>query len=800
MVVDVVRPALAQDATWSATPGSDDITAGANWVGGVTPTGIGSFGASNTTNLTMGANATFGGLTTLLGSPDYTINIMPAGSRLLIIDGAGVTVNGGALNLVVGHELRFNNNATAGAANITNNVNGSTSFNNNSSAGSSTFTNNWVLFFNDTSIAGSAAITNNFLLRFNDTSTGGTAAITNGAAGNLDISFHGGPGVSIGSLAGAGTVTLGNKMLTVGGNNTSTAFSGDITGVAGQLQKEGNGTLTLSNVSTYTGATTVNAGTLAVNGDITASSGVTVNNGGVLGGTGTVGGTTVNAGGTLAPGNSIGTVTVNGGLTFNAGANYNVEVSPTDADRTNVIGAATLAGGVNATYQAGTYTAKQYTILNATGGITGTFDTLANTNKPSNVSAALSYDANNVYLNLALSYVPAVGGLNTNQQSVATALTNYFNTTGGIPTVFTNLSPNDLSQISGQPAATMALSLTDNASLFTHTVFQYAFGNFGAGAGGSAIGYAPQSRVSREATEAFAALPVKAGPAGPATSFAERWSVWAAAYGGNSRVSGDNIVGTNTTTSRAFGMVAGASYKVAPGALIGFAIGGAGTSFAIANGFGSGKADVFHAALYGRHEIGKAYVAGLLGYAWQDAETDRTVTVAGTDVLHASYRPHAFSGRAEAGYRLAMPAVDAAPYGAVQVTSLRLPAYGETATSGSNQFALSYASRTATTVRTELGLRLESAYAVGDGAVTLRGRAAWAHDWRSGQGATSILQTLPGATFIVDGAEPDADSALISTGIGYAFARGWSVAADFDGEFSDNTNSYAGRAQLRRSW
>ena len=77
-----MRPALAQNATWSATPGSDDITAGANWVGGATPTGIGSFGASNTTNLTMSANATFGFFGELAQQGSDLPALLPKGLQL----------------------------------------------------------------------------------------------------------------------------------------------------------------------------------------------------------------------------------------------------------------------------------------------------------------------------------------------------------------------------------------------------------------------------------------------------------------------------------------------------------------------------------------------------------------------------------------------------------------------------------------------------------------------------------------------------------------------------------------------
>ncbi len=66
---------------------------------------------------------------------------------------------------------------------------------------------------------------------------------------------------SIGSLAGAGSVTLGTATLAAGSNNTSTTFSGVISG-AGGFTKTGTGILTLSGANTYLGPTNINAGVL----------------------------------------------------------------------------------------------------------------------------------------------------------------------------------------------------------------------------------------------------------------------------------------------------------------------------------------------------------------------------------------------------------------------------------------------------------------------------------------------------------------------------------------------------------
>jgi autotransporter-associated beta strand protein len=87
-----------------------------------------------------------------------------------------------------------------------------------------------------------------------------TAPVTVNSVGTFDLNGH---AETIGSLAGSGTVTLGSGALTMGGDNTSTTFSG-IIGGTGTVTKAGTGTFTLagSKANTYTGVTTVNEGTL----------------------------------------------------------------------------------------------------------------------------------------------------------------------------------------------------------------------------------------------------------------------------------------------------------------------------------------------------------------------------------------------------------------------------------------------------------------------------------------------------------------------------------------------------------
>jgi len=90
-----------------------------------------------------------------------------------------------------------------------------------------------------------------------------------------------------GRLVFTGPVNAGSLTKTFVVNNPETAFNGVISG-SGPRIKTGPGTLVFGGANTYTGATSVNAGTLVVNGSLAAATTVTVADGASLGGTGTI--------------------------------------------------------------------------------------------------------------------------------------------------------------------------------------------------------------------------------------------------------------------------------------------------------------------------------------------------------------------------------------------------------------------------------------------------------------------------------------------------------------------------------
>ena len=286
-----------------------------------------------------------------------------------------------------------------------------------------------------------------------------------------------------------------------------------------------------------------------------------------------------------------------------------------------------------------------------------------------------------------------------------------------------------------------------------------------------------------------------------------RWSIWAAAYGGQNNTTGDSWAGSHDRSARTFGYATGLDYRVTPYTVVGFALGGGSTNFGLSDGFGGGHSDLFQAAVYSLTRVNAAYVSAALAYGWYSVSTDRYVTLAGTDHLTADFSANNVGGRIEGGYRFAIPDVfdssgfGVTPYAAFQMQAFHTPSYSEIAASGSPTFALAYDARTTTATRTELGSWVDKTYALDrNNALSLFGRVAWAHDWYSDPSVTATFESLPGSSFTVIGAAPVHDSALLSAGTQLSMRNGWSVMAKLDSEFAPRSQTYIGTGQLRYTW
>ena len=302
-----------------------------------------------------------------------------------------------------------------------------------------------------------------------------------------------------------------------------------------------------------------------------------------------------------------------------------------------------------------------------------------------------------------------------------------------------------------------------------------------------ALGYADEKQPTA-VDAAFVAL--NADPA--------RRSVWAAAYGTRDTTDGAVSVGTSDRFASAFGIAAGYDYRVAPNAKVGIAFGVGRTNYNLADGLGDGSSDMLQAAIYGKRDLGAAYLAGALAYAYDSVSTNRTAPLATTDSFTASFNAHDFAAQVEAGIHYGW----VTPYAAVRAQAFYTPAYRETSSSGAGaDFALAYDDNTTYSARTELGVRLAKSIAIHNGkTLGLNGRVAWAHDFSSAPSVVAAFQSLPGSPFTITGAGEASDSILVSAGADVMFINGFAIGGSFDGAFSQGAQRYGGKAHVRLLW
>ena len=250
--------------------------------------------------------------------------------------------------------------------------------------------------------------------RFTISSTAAGSTGTLDASGSGAINFTSNS-TSPASIAYGGTNVTHTLILTGTntGANTLAAPIGNNGAGAVSVTKNGTGTWALSGTSTYTGPTTVNAGTLVVGlsgaGSLTSS--VTVNAGTLAGSGSTTGAVAIgNSTGTsdsfLAPGNSAGTFTTTSILTLNSDATYSFELNSTTPAADKVVANGVTIIGASFSFTdlgngSGVTDGMQFVVIDNTSGsaISGTFANLAQDQTIS--SNGVTYTA---------SYVGGIGG------------------------------------------------------------------------------------------------------------------------------------------------------------------------------------------------------------------------------------------------------------------------------------------------------------------------------------------------------------------------------------------------------
>jgi outer membrane autotransporter protein len=498
--------------------------------------------------------------------------------------------------------------------------------------------------------------------------------------------------LNIGTIAfGAGTGTL-----VLNHTDSNYNLTPDITG-NGTILVLGGTTHYAANGSGFSGTTMIANAILSVNGTLGGTT--TVSTGGTLKGNGTIGSVIVANGGSIAPGNSIGTLHATGNVTFAPGSTYTAELnSAGQSDLITTTGTARINGGTVVVPAGNVFNnSKIYTILTATGGVSGEFSSL---NTPF-ARVFLVYDAYDVYLK----YIPGGLGVTRNQIAAGSGLQSVGQ--GPVYQAVLALSDPDstnraLDQVSGEVHASAKTALIEDS----HFVRDAANDRLRAASNGTDttgdLGYAQDDQ------------PLNLRP-----SIVDGPTAWARGFGGWSNVKSDgNAASLQHFTS---GFVAGLDGPVGETGRFGFLTGYSHTNFNT-DGRGSGSSANYHVGLYGSVYDGPIGLRSSLIYTRHEIDTAREVGFAGfSDRLNAENSASTVQAATELGYQIEALRGTIEPFANVAYVNLYTGGFSET----SGPAALSANGQFTNTAFSTFGVRDSTKISTGGLEATARGMIGW---------------------------------------------------------------------------
>ncbi|MBD8872774.1 autotransporter-associated beta strand repeat-containing protein [Rhodanobacter sp. DHB23] len=752
--------------------------------------GSGSLAASSgvTDNGTLDISGSTGGASITSLGGNGAVNL---GSRTLTLSNAGGSFAGviggsGGLTLAGGTETLTGANTYTGATTIgggTLALSGKGSL-----AASSGVTDNGMLDISAstggasiTSLGGSGAVNLGSRTLTLSNASGSFAGVIGGSGG---LAVTGGSETLTGANTYTGGTTIGAGTLTASaaslpGNITDNAalvldqagdgtFAGAISG-NGSIAKSGAGSLILDgDSSAFAGTTTVQAGTLEVGDAATPSAmlggNVTVASGATLRGHGTIAGDVSNNG-TVWAGGSVGTLTIGGNFTQGAGGVLEAEITATgQASLLAVNGTATLAGGtlVLADSAAGLAYGPTFTILTATGGVSGTFASL--TTNFAFISPTLVYAANAVELSLPRNAVafPDVA-LTANERAAATGTQSLGLGNAvydGVLMLDVPTARHAFDQLSGEIHASVRTAIADNDHYVRDAINQHL-----AGQGNDANG-------------------LNVTDADGVTAWTSAWGHWG---------SHDGDGNASTMDGNGSGLLFGVDMPVGGEARLGAVMGtGEGSTRIDALGSDAHTLDQ-HLGIYGSAQTGALLWQGAAIYGWQKVDTHRSIGFGSFDgTADSSYRARTTQAYIDGSLPFALGNTVLAPFANLAVERLGTPAVRENGTPA----ALDVAAQDSTVGYGTLGLRASFDLGAANHGLHAHASLGWQHAWGDVLPVDTMRFASGGDSFDIAGTPVLRNAGVANLGISFTIAPDVSVDGTWQGQFGKQARDQSGRISL----
>ncbi|CRI55396.1 membrane protein [Pseudomonas sp. CCOS 191] len=536
-------------------------------------------------------------------------------------------------------------------------------------------------------------------------------------------------------------------------------WSNDISGHGG-LTKQGIGTLVLSGNNTYSGPTLVNQGRLAVNGSLQST--VTVNDGGVLGGNGRIGALVVSRGGVVAPGNSIGTLRVASDVTFQPGSTYAVEVDSTGSDRLVsdgqiAVGGANLAldlqnPGVSLqSQQATSLVGRQFDILDAAGGVQGSFAQVQS--NALFLGGGLAYTGSGVRLAVqrnATSFASV--GLTANQRSVAAAADRLG---------------------AGNPVYESLLLSADAAS--AQQAFDQLSGEIHPAVGNLLLN---DSRQLRDAVGERTRLQGVEG---------QDNGLWVKALGAWGKADGNS--GHARYSSSIGGVLLGVDGQMSEDSRVGVFTGYSDSSLSMGDGrHSSASVDSYHLGAYAGKELEQMRLSAGASHSWHRIETKRELQYNEVSDRQKSKRDaQSTQVFGEAAWKVELPSVALEPFANLAYVHIASDSFKE----HGGAAALKGGEDNRDAWLSTLGMRVGKQLQLSSGqALELSATLGWQHNLSSTGADQHLAFAGQGDTYKVQALSLDRDAAVVGARAGIAVGRQARVNLDYNGLLGSRDKSH----------
>ncbi len=820
---------------------------GANTYDGATAINVGVIRAQSSPAL----GSTVGGTTVTAGAALELNGGIGIGAEALTLNGTGVGAAGALRNIsgansfggaiTLGLATRINSDAgtltlsggITGAQNLTFGGAGDTAVNSVIGTGVGTLTKDGAgtLTLTGANTFTGATTVSNGTLSIDSIANGGSAsplgaslaatAVILGSAGNQGIlSYVGGTGATdrtftVGGAGGgrinnngSGGLTLNGAINDAGnpfaiGGSANTTLVGNLAG-AGALTKDGGGALTFSGAKTYTGATTVNAGTLALlAGSSANSSAFTLNPFGTISGFGSI--QSLVNGGTVRPGDSstIGAITIaaGGNYTQTAGGTFAPKVSSA-VSRDQIIvagGTATLNGSFSPSLMGG-FVPQVGTIIpnliTSTGALTGTFSAV--------YDIALTLRADPVYNANSLDAIirrdltnPALG-LDPAQHGVATSLTIVDNTapTADLTTVldaiaqlntveavraaYDQILPHKLDQLS---QASINNTRLQNGNLSTR------MNNLRAGVYPRAEMFVDNTQMAWnfEGTHYdVVGIPSEGNQHGWFDRYEDQQQNWGVFANGSAifgEQDSDPVTQQTGYDFRTVGATLGVDYKVTNDFILGLAGGYNNTKTTVDNNGGSAKVDTISAGPYATCQVGDFYADAYGGYARNLYDMERRILF-GTINRTAKGSPNGdqLFSYLGLGYDRHIGDFITGPILSLQYTRLWIDSYTETDAGSMN---LQIDKQSADSLQNGLGWHWACNLKLGNMIFLPNISATYTHEYLN-DSRSITAKIIGGSSFQTPTASPERDFVRVGAGFSALLTDSLSVSLGYNTQILDN--------------